>query len=122
MHVQKGLAMIAQRQQQEPSDESMHLNQTSSKENVEGLLTFAPKLRAIFPKQMVVFVRMPGCSSLDIFARCFNNSPLITRSDNLVTTTKTALTVTSRSRGATSVKPVTYDDHQHSGIGQLHFA
>lgn len=79
----------------------------------ENLPTFTPMLRAIFPKQMVVFVRMPGCSSLDVFARCFSSSPLITRSDNLVTTVKTALTVCSRSSGATSVKPVTYDGCQH---------
>lgn len=85
----------------------------------EDLPTFAPKLRAIFPKQMVVFVRMPGCSSLDVFARCFSSSPLITRSDSLVTTVKTALTVCSRSSGATSVNPVTYDDYQHRDMGQL---
>ena len=81
--------------------------------------TFAPKLRAIFPKQMVVFVRMPGCSSLDVLARCLSSSPLITRSDSLVTTVKTALTVCSRSIGATSVKPVAYNDYQHWGGGPI---
>lgn len=78
-----------------------------------NLPTFAPKFRAILPKQMVVFVRMPGCSSLDVFAKYFSSSPLITRSDSFVTTVKTALTVCSRSSGATSVKPVTYEDYQH---------
>ncbi len=74
--------------------------------------TFGPKWRAILPKQIVVLVRIPGCSSLDVFASCFSNSPLIIRSLNFVITVKTALTVCSRSNGARSVKPVTYDSQQ----------
>lgn len=54
-----------------------------------------------------MFVRMPGCSSLDVLARYFSSSPLFVRSDNLGTTVRTALTVCSRSSGAASVKPVT---------------
>ena len=69
--------------------------------------TLVPRLRAIFPRQMVVLVRIPGCSSLEVFASCFSKSPLIVRSESLVIIVKTALTVCSRTRGATSVKPVT---------------
>lgn len=75
-------------------------------------VTFAPKLRAILPRQIVVFVRIPGCSSLDVFARHFSSSPLMIRSDNLVTIVRTALTVCSRSSGAMSVKPVAWDGQQ----------
>ena len=67
---------------------------------------FAPRLRAIFPKQTVVLVRMPGCSSLDVFARHFSISPLITRSESLEMIVRVAFTVCSRTTGATSVKPV----------------
>ena len=69
--------------------------------------TLVPKLRAIFPRQMVVLVRIPGCSSLEVFASCFSKSPLIVRSESLVIMVKTALTVCSRTSGAMSVKPVT---------------
>ena len=69
--------------------------------------TLVPKLRAIFPRQIVVLVRIPGCSSLEVFASCFSNSPLIVRSESLVIIVKTALTVCSRTSGATSIKPVT---------------
>ena len=69
--------------------------------------TLDPKFRAIFPRQIVVFVRIPGCSSFDVFARYFSRSPLMVRSDNLVIIVKTALTVCSRTTGAISVKPVT---------------
>ena len=69
--------------------------------------TLAPRLRAILPRQMVVLVRIPGCSSFEVFARCFSNSPLMVRSESLVMTVKTALTVCSRTKGATSVNPVT---------------
>ena len=69
--------------------------------------TFAPRVRAIFPRQMVVLVRIPGCSSLEVFASCFSKSPLIVRSESLVMIVRTALTVCSRTSGATSVKPVT---------------
>ena len=72
--------------------------------------TLTPKLRAIFPRQIVVFVRIPGCSSFDVFARCFNRSPLIVRSDNFVIMINTALTVCSRTTGAISLKPVTYEN------------
>lgn len=70
--------------------------------------TLVPKLRAIFPRQIVVLVRIPGCSSLEVFASCLSKSPLIVRSESLVIIVKTALTVCSRTSGATSVKPVTY--------------
>ena len=69
--------------------------------------TFVPRFRAIFPRQMVVLVRIPGCSSLDVFASCFSKSPLIVRSESLVMIVRTAFTVCSRTSGATSVKPVT---------------
>ena len=68
--------------------------------------TVAPKLRAIFPRQTVVLVRIPGCSSLEVFASCLSKSPLIVRSESLVIIVKTALTVCSRTSGAISVKPV----------------
>ena len=70
-------------------------------------LTFAPKLRAIFPRQIVVLVRIPGCSSFAVFARCFSSSPLIVLSESFVTMVKTAFTVCSRTTGAMSEKPVT---------------
>lgn len=69
--------------------------------------TVGPRLRAILPRQIVVLVRIPGCSSFEVFARCFSNSPLMVRSESLVIIVKTALTVCSRTKGATSVKPVT---------------
>lgn len=67
--------------------------------------TLCPKFFAIFPKQIVVFVRIPGCSSFAVRARNFNRSPLIVRSLNLSMTASTALTVCSRTTGATSVNP-----------------
>jgi hypothetical protein len=70
--------------------------------------TLAPKFLAILPKHIVVFVLIPGCSSFAVFARCLNSSPLIVRSDSFGTTTSTALTVCSRTTGATSEKPVTW--------------
>ena len=69
--------------------------------------TFVPKFRAIFPRQIVVLVRMPGCSSFAVLARCRSSSPLMIRSDSFGTTTSTALTVSSLTTGARSVKPVT---------------
>ena len=69
--------------------------------------TFVPRLRAIFPRHMVVLVRIPGCSSLEVFASCFSKSPFIVRSESLVMIVRIALTVCSRTSGATSVKPVT---------------
>ena len=44
--------------------------------------TLAPRCFAILPRHIVVFVRIPGCSSACVFARCFNKSPLIFRSFN----------------------------------------
>lgn len=67
-----------------------------------------PKCFEIFPRQIVVFVRMPGCSSLDVFARYLSSSPLMVLSESFEMIVKTALTVCSRTTGATSVKPVTY--------------
>ena len=71
-------------------------------------LTLAPRFRAILPRHIVVFVRIPGCSSFEVFARYFKSSPFIVRSVNLVMIVKTALTVCSRTTGATSVNPVTW--------------
>ena len=69
------------------------------------MFTLVPRFRAILPRQMVVLVRIPGCSSFDVLARYLSKSPFTVRSDNFVMTIKTALTVCSRTRGATSVKP-----------------
>ena len=69
-----------------------------------------PRERAILPRQIVVLVRIPGCSSLEVRASCLRRSELIVRSDNLVIMVRTALTVCSRIRGAISVKPVTYSE------------
>ena len=69
-------------------------------------ITLAPRLRASFPMQMVVLVRIPGCSSFAVFARCFSSSPLMVRSDSLGTIVKTAFTVCSRTTGARSENPV----------------
>lgn len=66
-----------------------------------------PKFFAILPKQIVVFVRMPGCSSLEVLARYLRSSPLMVLSDNFPMIVKTDLTVCSRTIGATSVNPVT---------------
>lgn len=74
---------------------------------VRLLITFDPRLRAILPRQIVVLVRMPGCSSFAVLARYLSKSPLMVRSDSLVIIVKMALTVCSRTTGATSVKPVT---------------
>lgn len=70
-------------------------------------LVLAPRFFDIFPRHMVVFVRMPGCSSFAVLARCLRSSPLITLSESLSITVNTAFTVCSRTIGATSVKPVT---------------
>jgi len=70
-------------------------------------LTFGPRFFAIFPKQIVVLVRIPGWSSLAVFARYRSSSPLIVRSESLPMTTRTAFTVCSRTMGARSVNPVT---------------
>lgn len=67
-----------------------------------------PRFFAILPRQIVVFVRIPGCSSLDVLARYFKSSPLIVLSESFPMMVRTALTVCSRTTGATSVKPVTY--------------
>jgi hypothetical protein len=67
-----------------------------------------PKFLEILPRQIVVFVRIPGCSSFEVLARYFKSSPLIVLSDNLPMMVNTALTVCSRTTGATSVNPLTY--------------
>ena len=82
-----------------------HVNKMQKKRRQ---LTFTPRLRAILPRQIVVFVRIPGCSSFAVLARCLKSSPLITRSESFGTTVKTALTVCSRTTGATSENPVTF--------------
>lgn len=71
-------------------------------------LLLTPRFLAIFPRQIVVLVRIPGCSSFDVLARYFSSSPLIVLSDNFPMIVRTALTVCSLTTGATSVKPVTY--------------
>ena len=86
-----------------------HVNKTERKKDVNQL-TFTPRLRAILPRQIVVFVRIPGCSSFAVLARCLKSSPLITRSESFGTTVKTALTVCSRTTGATSENPVTFQE------------
>lgn len=63
---------------------------------------------ASFPRQMVVFVRIPGCSSFPNLARYLSSSPLMVRSDSFVTIVRTDFSVCSRTRGARSVNPVTY--------------
>lgn len=66
-----------------------------------------PRYLAIFPRQIVVFVRIPGCSSLAVLAKYFSNSPLIVLSESLVMIVRTDLSVCSLTIGATSVNPVT---------------
>lgn len=66
-----------------------------------------PRYFPIFPRQIVVFVRMPGCSSLAVFARYRRSSPLIVLSESLLMTIRIDFTVCSRIIGAVSVKPVT---------------
>lgn len=76
----------------------------------------------IFPKHIVVFVRIPGCSSFEVFARYFKSSPLIVLSDSFPMMVRTALTVCSRTTGAMSVKPVTYifiSYNSSSGTGDI---
>lgn len=70
-------------------------------------LVLTPRFLEIFPRHIVVFVRIPGCSSFEVFARYFKSSPLIVLSDSFPMIVRTALTVCSRTTGATSVKPVT---------------
>jgi len=74
-------------------------------------LDLVPVLRffEIFPKQIVVFVRIPGCSSFEVLARYFNSSPLMVLSDNFPMIVSTDLTVCSLTTGAISVKPVTFN-------------
>lgn len=66
----------------------------------KSLHTDALIFLAILPRQMVVFVRMPGSGSLAVLARYFSSSPLIVLSDNLPTIVRVDLTVCSRSKGA----------------------
>lgn len=70
-------------------------------------LVEVPRFLAILPRQMVVLVRMPGCSSLAVLARYFSNSPFIVRSESLDISVSTDFKVCSRTRGATSVNPET---------------
>lgn len=61
---------------------------------IRTLLLFeTPRFLAIFPRQMVVLVLMPGCSSLAVFARYFSSSPLTTLSESLPMMTNTDLRV-----------------------------
>lgn len=66
-----------------------------------------PRCLAILPRQIVVFVRIPGCSSLAVLAKYFSNSPLMVRSESFVMNVRTDFSVCSRTTGARSVKPVT---------------
>ena len=67
-----------------------------------------PRYLAILPRQIVVLVRIPGCSSLAVLARYLSNSPLMVRSESFVMIVRTDLSVCSLTTGATSVKPVTW--------------
>lgn len=58
-----------------------------------------PRCLAIFPRQIVVFVRIPGCSSFAVFARCLSRSPFIVLSDNLLMRRRTDFSVCSRTTG-----------------------
>jgi hypothetical protein len=80
--------------------------------------TVGPRCLAILPRQIVVLVRIPGCSSLAVRAKKRSISPLIVRSDSLPMTVSTALTVCSRTTGAISVNPEVYSIVQHSLILQ----
>jgi hypothetical protein len=62
---------------------------------------------AILPRQIVVLVRMPGCSSLAVLAKYLSNSPLMVRSESFVMIVRTDFNVCSLTTGATSVNPVT---------------
>ena len=75
-----------------------------------------PKFLEILPKQIVVFVRIPGCSSFEVLARYFSSSPLMVLSDNFPMTVNTALTVCSLTTGATSVNPLTYSTISYRNI------
>jgi hypothetical protein len=57
-----------------------------------------PKFLAILPRQIVVLVRIPGCSSLAVLARYFSNSPLMVRSESLLMIVSTDLSVCSLRR------------------------
>lgn len=90
------------------------------------VLELWPRLLAILPKQIVVFVRIPGWSSFAVLARYLKSSPLTTRSESLLITTRTAFTVCSRTIGAKSVKPVTFNrisehrpDHEDKAFSGL---
>ncbi len=66
-----------------------------------------PRCLAILPRHIVVFVRIPGCSSFAVLARYRSSSPFIVRSESLVTRVRTDFSVCSRTTGAKSVKPLT---------------
>ena len=70
-------------------------------------LVLTPRFLDILPRHMVVFVRIPGCSSFEVFARYLRSSPLIVLSESFPMMVSTALTVCSLTTGAMSVKPVT---------------
>ena len=71
-------------------------------------LTLLLRCFAILPRQIVVFVLMPGSASLAVLARYLRRSPLTTRSESFVMSVSIDFTVCSRRRGAWSVKPVIY--------------
>lgn len=75
-HVRRDLVRIVQMLVLKPFFETS----ISAEYSMES--TFGPRCFAIFPRQIVVFVRIPGCSSLCVFAKYFNKSPLIFRSFN----------------------------------------
>lgn len=108
VHEQTGLSRSERKQQQGSLAETIVQKLMEAGLITRSKLTLADRFLAILPKQMVVFVRIPGCSSLAVFARYLTSSPLIVRSDNLPITAKTALTVCSRTTGARSVNPVTW--------------
>ena len=85
-------------------------------------LVLTPRFLDILPKHMVVFVRMPGCSSFEVLARYFRSSPLTVLSESFPMIVSTAFTVCSRTTGAISVNPVTCKMHKIAVLhqGQKH--
>ena len=71
-------------------------------------LAFEDRCFEILPRHIVVFVRIPGCSSLAVLAKCLRSSPFRIRSESFGARERTALTVCSRTRGTTSENPVTF--------------
>jgi hypothetical protein len=104
--MKKRISERTRKRNQEDFCSSLH-NQCHSKSGL-GVNTLLLRFLASFPRQIVVLVLIPGCSSFAVFARYRNSSPLMILSDNLGTTVSTALSVCSLTIGAASVNPFTY--------------